>query len=107
MCKKIYKKQDEDFGVPKLEGLSWAKSSQPAMKFPSSDWYWKLLIRIPDYVTSEIFKNAKEEFIKRKRLALIKEIKFETIDEGLCIQILHIGPCGTESEAIQKMKDYM
>ena len=104
--KNIYKKQRQDFGVPKLEGLWWVKSNKPALEVPRSEWYWKLLIRMPYFVTPEIVKNAKENVFKKKGLELIREIKFETIDEGKCIQIMHIGPYAIESETIQKMKDF-
>ena len=105
--KNICKKQGKDFGVPKLEGLWWVKSNKPALEVPRSEWYWKLLIRMPDFATSDIIKNAKEEVFKKKGLYLIKEIKFETIDEGKCVQIMHVGPYATEPETIQKMKDFM
>ncbi len=105
--KNIYKKEGQDFGVPKLEGLWWVKSNKPALEVPRSKWYWKLLIRMPDFVTPEIAKEAKENVIKKKGLELIKEINFETINEGKCIQIMHIGPYATEPETIEKMKNYM
>lgn len=105
--KNICKKQGKDFGVPKLEGLWWVKSNKPALEVPRSEWYWKLLIRMPDFATSQIFKTAQEEIFKKKGLDLVKKIKFETIDESKCIQIMHIGPYATETETIQKMKDFM
>ncbi len=105
--KNICKKRGKDFGVPKLEGLWWVKSKKPALEVPRSEWYWKLLIRMPNFVEPEIIKNAKEEVFKKKGLDLIKKIKFETIEEGKCIQIMHIGPYATEPETIKKMKDYM
>ena len=105
--KNLCKKQGKDFAVPKLEGLWWVKSNKPALEVPREEWYWKLLIRMPDFVTSDIVKNAREEVFKKKRLDLIKEIKFETINEGKCVQIMHIGPYATEPETIQKMKDFM
>ncbi|MBU4314785.1 hypothetical protein KJ673_00065, partial [Patescibacteria group bacterium] len=66
--KNICKKQGKDFGVPKLEGLWWVKSNKPALEVSRSEWYWKLLIRMPDFATSEIIKNAKEEVFKKKGL---------------------------------------
>jgi hypothetical protein len=105
--KKICKMQGKDFGVPKLEGLWWVESNKQALEVPRAEWYWKLLIRMPDFVIPENVKNAKEETFKKKGLDLIKEIKFEIIDEGKCIQIMHIGPYTTEPETIQKMKDLM
>ena len=105
--KKICKTQRKDFAVPKLEGLWWVKSNKPALEVPRKDWYWKLLIRLPDFATPEMLIDAKEEVFKKKGLPLIKETKFEKLNEGKCIQIMHIGPYSTESETIEKMKKVM
>ncbi|MBI3051546.1 GyrI-like domain-containing protein [Candidatus Woesearchaeota archaeon] len=105
--KNICKKQGKDFGVPKLEGLWRVKSNKQALDLPRSEWYWKLLIRMPNFATSEIVRTAQDEVFKKKGLALIKKIKFETIDESKCVQIMHIGPYATEPETINKMKDFM
>ena len=104
--KNICKKQSKDFGVPKLEGLWWVKSNKPALEVPRSEWYWKLLIRMPDFATSEIFKTAQEGVFKKKGFDLINTVKFETIDEKKCIQIMHIGPYSTEPETIAKMQEF-
>jgi len=105
--KNICKAQRRDFGVPKLEALWWVESNKPALEVPRKDWFWKLLIRLPGFATSEMLIDAKEEVFKKKGLLLIKEIKFEKIDEGKCIQIMHIGPYSTEPETIQKITDFM
>jgi len=105
--KNICKKQGKDFGVPKLEGLWWVESDRPALEVPREEWRWKLLIRMPDFVTSEMVEKAKEEVFKKKGIELIKEIKFEKMKEGKCVQILHIGPYSTEPESLPKMKKLM
>jgi len=105
--KNICKKQGKDFAVPKLEGLWWVESDRPPLEVPREEWYWKLLIRMPDFVTSEIIKKAKEEVFKKKGIELIKGIKFENIKEGKCIQILHIGPYSAEPESLAKMRKLM
>ena len=105
--KKICKNSNQDFGVPKPEGLWWVKSDKPALEVPRQKWHWKLLIRMPEFVTAEIVTNAKEEVFKKKGLDLIKKIEFEMLDEGKCVQIMHIGPYATESDTIQKMKNFM
>ncbi|MCP4353340.1 MAG: hypothetical protein GY795_48445 [Desulfobacterales bacterium] len=105
--KKICKSQEKDFGVPKLEGLWWVKSDKPALEVPRSEWYWKLLIRMPDFVTPEVVKTAKEEVFKKKGLDLIGQIRFETVSEHKCIQIMHAGPYATEPETLEKMDIFM
>ena len=105
--KGICKKSDKDFAVAKLEGLWWVKSRKPALEVPRQEWYWKLLIRLPDFVTSEIIEKARSEVIKKKNITLLKDIKFEKVAEGKCIQILHTGPYATEPETIAKMRKMM
>ena len=62
---------------------------------------------MPDFVTSEILKKAKEEVFKKKELKLIKQIKFEKMKEGKCVQILHIGSYSIEPESLAKMRKIM
>jgi len=105
--KKLCKKQGNDFGVPKLEGLWWVESDKPALEVPREDWHWKLLIRMPKFVTSEILQKAKAELVKKKSTELVKEIGFEKINEGKCVQIMHIGPYSTEPDSLSKMRKLM
>ncbi|MBA7703064.1 hypothetical protein ES703_111846 [subsurface metagenome] len=105
--KNICKKQGKDFAVPKLEGLWWVESDRPPLEVPREEWQWKLLIRMPDFVTSEMVEKTKEEVFKKKRIELIKEMKFENIKEGKCIQILHIGPYSAEPESLAKIRKLM
>lgn len=105
--KNICKKQGKDFAVPKLEGLWWVESDRPPLEVPREEWQWKLLIRMPHFVTSGIVEKAKEEVFKKKGIELIKGIKFEKIKEGKCVQMLHIGPYSTEPESLEKMRKLM
>jgi hypothetical protein len=105
--KKICKQNETDFGVPKLEGLWWVNSDKPALEVPRNEWHWKLLIRMPDFVTSEMVNKAKDEVVKKKSIALVNQIQFEKITEGKCIQVMHVGPYATEPETIQQMKELM
>ncbi|MBI5405666.1 GyrI-like domain-containing protein [Candidatus Kaiserbacteria bacterium] len=105
--KGICKKSGKDFTVVKLEGLWWVKSNKPALEVPRQEWYWKLLIRLPDFVTSEIAEKARLEVIKKKKVDLLKDIKFEKMTEGKCIQVLYVGPYTTEPETIAEMRKMM
>ena len=80
--KKVCKEQGNDFGVPKLEGLWWVNGNTPALEVPRSEWCWKLLIRMPDFVTKEMMLSVQSEVAKKKKNDLIHEISFEQIKEG-------------------------
>ena len=69
--KKICKQVEKDFAVPNLEGLWWVKSDKPALEVPRSEWYWKLLIRMPNFVTEEMIEQAKTKVIKKKGIELL------------------------------------
>jgi hypothetical protein len=105
--KKICKEQGNDFGVPKLEGLWWVVGDTPALEVPRSEWCWKLLIRMPDFVTKEIIASVQPEVVKKKKNDLIQEISFEKIAEGKCVQIMHIGPYATEPETINSLMEFI
>jgi len=101
------KKEGRDFTVAKLEGLWWVDSDRPYIEVPREEWRWKLLIRQPEFVTSEIVKKARQEVMKKKKMELVNEVKFEKMKEGKCVQILHIGPYSAEPESLAKMRKLM
>ncbi|HEC87472.1 MAG TPA: hypothetical protein ENI49_06395 [Thermoplasmatales archaeon] len=105
--KMLMKKEDKDFTVAKLEGLWWVDFDKPYTEVPREEWMWKLLIRQPEFITTEIVEKARQEVIKKKKLKLVREIKFEKMKEGKCVQILHIGPYSTEPESLEKMYNLM
>ncbi len=105
--KKVCKDKGNDFGVPKLEGLWWVKGNKSALEVPRSEWCWKLLIRIPEFVTKETMLSVQVEVAKKKKNELIHEISFEKISEGRCVQIMHIGPYSTEPETINKLMAFI
>ena len=105
--KKICKEQDKDFGVPKLEGLWWVEENTSALEVPRREWCWKLLIRMPEFVTKEIMQSVQPEVAKKKKNDLIQEIKFKQITEGKCIQIMHTGPYSTEPETISILMEFV
>ena len=86
--------------MPKLEGLWWVEGEVPALEVPRQEWCWKLLIRMPEFITKDIMESIQPEVVKKKKNDLIQEIFFEKIIEGKCVQIMHIGPYTTEPETI-------
>lgn len=103
----LMKRRGKDFTVAKLEGLWWIDSDKPWYEVSREEWRWKLLIRQPEFVTSEIVEKARQEVIEKKRIRLVNEVEFEKIKEGKCVQMLHIGPYSTEPESLAKMQKLM
>jgi len=67
---------------------------------------WISVIRLPDFVTKNDFEWAVETATKKKKLDCSKA-EFVTIEEGLCVQILHIGPFDNEPETVAIMDAFL
>ena len=68
---------------------------------------YTIMIRQPDFVTKEIFHKPFENVKKKKPNPLLDEVRFETFEEGLCVQILHLGSYDSEVESFKIMKDFI
>jgi len=108
----LCKSEDMDFVVPKMEGFWWIDGGLEAQrkftKTPENEWNWRIVIRMPDFVEGDHFYRAVEK-VKTKKPTLIKEdeVKFELINEGKCVQILHLGSYNKEEPTIMKMMNFI
>ena len=92
--------------VPPLEGFWWQEGSEIIDYSRKEDFCWISLIRLPDFVTKEDFQNIKNETEKKKKQDYSK-VKFMTIEEGLCVQCMHIGSYDEEYKTISMMEQYL
>ncbi|CAN7646614.1 GyrI-like domain-containing protein [Paenibacillus sp. LjRoot56] len=104
-----YKKLEKDFTVAKLEGQWWVDGDpRTALEVPREEWHWKLLIRMPTYVSAEIVEEARTTAMaKKKELKVISDVGYESLNEGTCVQMLHVGPYATEPETLARMEQFL
>ena len=100
MARKFAGKQD--YGVCKLEGLYEGDMA----KIPREKWKWKLMIRTPDFIGKKDMEAAVTTLEKRGKPPEFKEVRLEMIEEGECVQMLHVGPYEKERESIDQMKSF-
>lgn len=67
---------------------------------------YTIMIRQPDFVNKEIVERAFEGVRKKKPHKYLDDVKFEEIEEGPCVQMLHLGPYDTEPETFKIMDDF-
>lgn len=67
---------------------------------------FKLMMRQPDFVTAGFAFETIERTKKKKPHQLLEKVKFETIEEGLCVQMLHEGSYDSEPASFAKMKEF-
>ncbi len=104
----LCKTQGQDFTVAKLEGAWWVDGGGSAIDVPRDEWHWKIRIRMPDFVTAAVVEDARPSAIaKKKDLSLLRDVTFEEITEGLCVQMLHVGPYADEPTTMQRMHEFM
>ena len=88
-----------DFVVPPLEGL-WEQTGTGKESF-----HWTSMLRLPEFVTEEVFAWAVREAAEKKHLDL-SPVEFFPWEEGLCVQCMHLGPYDDEPATVAAMDAY-
>jgi hypothetical protein len=98
-----------DYTVYPLEGvwdLSDAGKQNQTGVLDKNELVFNLMIRQPGFVTADYATSVMEQVKKKKPHPLLDKVKFEKIEEGWCIQMMHVGPFDTEPESFRKMEEY-
>lgn len=106
-----FKAKDKDFVVSKLEGLWWydevryknKSMDQASVDVPRSEWEYRLLIRMPGFVTKKDMDTAVKSVVTEKNITLAGKLEFFEMNEGKCVQMLHVGPFSTEPESLKEI----
>lgn len=88
-----------------LEGV-WDLADKTLTAADKSNFQYKIMIRQPDFVTPDLFKGFLSEVKKKKPNPYLEKAKFETISEGLCCQMLHIGSYDDEPSSFEMMDEF-
>lgn len=93
-----------DYTVMALEALWWTESGEldPQKREP---WHYTAMILQPDHITAAMFAEALQE-LKKKPNPILDELRLERFEEGLCIQIMHIGPYAEEPRSLARMRAF-
>ena len=95
-----------EYVVPPLEGF-WQQAGTDGFDHTrKADFRWISVIRLPDFVTEADLRWAAETAEKKKKLDC-SAAEFLTVDEGLCVQIMHIGPFDAEPETVALMDRFI
>ena len=95
-----------EYVVPPLEGFWWQKNCH-SIDYANKDTFnWISVIRLPDFVTKKDFDWAVDTATKKKKLDC-SSAEFLTIEEGLCVQIMHIGSFDNEPATVAVMDKFL
>ena len=92
-----------DFTVFPLEGL-WKKEKEGELV--KSELFYSIMIGQPDFITRELFEEALNEVKIKKPNPLYEAIRFEKIEEGQSLAMLHVGSFDSENETFAEMERF-
>jgi hypothetical protein len=100
------KRAGRDYVVPPLEAL-WSAPDMESFtsRRDKSQWDWTLLNLVPDGVTQADVAEAVRVVAARNRPPRLDDVRLETLDEGRCVQTLHLGPFDDEAETLARLHD--
>lgn len=94
----------KDYTVMPLEALWWAKDMESFTKArDKSQWDFTLMIMQPDWINQEMFIAAKHKVHDKDPTIDLSKVRLETLDEGTCVQTLHIGSFDDETPVLEEL----
>lgn len=96
-----------DYAVMPLEGLWWADDLSAFVANDRSQWRWTMMIMQPEVVPRDLVLSAIEAVRRKKALPALDELRLETFAEGLCAQVLHVGPFSEEGPTIERLHAFI
>ena len=95
-----------EYVVPPLEGFWWQENVEGVDYSDKSSFNWISVIRLPDFVKKEDFDWAVQEASRKKKLDC-SPAEYLTINEGLCVQSMHIGEYDNDPASVAVMDEYI
>lgn len=95
-----------EYVVPPLEGFWWQEGVLGVDYSDKAGFNWVSVIRVPDFVTRADFDWAVETATKKKKINC-SGAELITVEEGLCVQILHTGAYDDEPATVALMDEYL
>ena len=103
----VRKSQAIDYPVLPSEGLWWSDDMSAFSMERRQDWKWTMLICQPDLVTPDLVGQAVGRVVEKRHELPPSSTRFERFQEGLCVQIMHIGPYSAEGPTITRMHGFI
>jgi hypothetical protein len=88
-----------------LEALWWVEGGEFDIQNPSG-WHWNAMILQPDHITTQMYQDAVGQLRKKKPGPALELLRLETFQEGLCMQVMHIGPYSAEPATLSRMEAF-
>jgi hypothetical protein len=95
-----------DYPVMALEGLWWVENGDFEISVADS-WSYTVMMLQPEHITPDMFSEALAQLRnKRGDSPALQRARLEAFQEGLCVQVMHIGPYAAEPATVERMRDF-
>jgi len=97
---------DRDYVVPPLEALWW--STDPTAFTSARDksqWQWTLMMMVPEWIEREWLDEARVSAAKKADALALSNVRYEKLEEGTCVQVLHVGSFDDEAPVLAQLHD--
>ena len=95
-----------DYPVMPLEGLWWVEDGRFDITV-KDNWFFTVMILQPDIITNDIFMEGLDQVRKKKGDSpALSKLRLAHFEEGICVQIMHIGPYATEPATVERMRAF-
>lgn len=95
-----------EYVVPPLEGFWWQEGIEGIDYTDKSTFNWISVIRLPEFISKADFEWAVKTAEQKKKMDC-SLAEFLTMEEGLCVQMMHIGPFDNEPATVELMNRYL
>jgi hypothetical protein len=104
----LKKNRDTDFRVMPLSGRYHAEDPATFLSGSKKDWSWTLMMPVPAVFTLAVLRAAREACAERPNASpALPLVRRESLREGLCAQIMHVGPYAEERPTIEKLHAFI
>jgi len=102
----VKKTLGKDYGVMGLEGLWWMPDMTKFNSAPKSEWDWTMMILQPEFITPDLFEEAKKLVRAKGKVLPVDDARLETYHEGPSVQIMYFGPYANEGPTIANLHQF-
>ena len=95
-----------DYRVMPLEAIWWVEDEKFDLEKPGN-WYWRAMIMQPAHITPEMLDEVRERLLEKKPSPALGALCLERYQEGLCVQMMHIGPYATEPGTVARIRAFV
>jgi hypothetical protein len=94
---------NRDYVVPPLEGLWWAEDMSTFVTRQKAQWDWTMMILLPDWISDQHVESVRQQVQRKKNPPRLEQVRAQRYDEGLAVQILHLGSYDDEGPILQQL----